>query len=175
MSSLLVLMKLVGKQGWGGGRGGCNSPTHTKGRERNPPTCSRHLGQVVLGSVMLQRQICPTPHPSPTLLASCEIADSHPNQTICPGRKCCQVLTEITGQSCTSFSHKGEKEYTVHSKRTQYTHIQLAPFDFCGRIFSQWPPIRKSPIPLPSTPSSSLYRSVGGPRRPMQRRLCWYL
>ncbi len=43
---------------------------------------------------------------------------------------------------------------TVHSICIHSTHIQLASFEFCGRIFGQWPPIRKSPIPLPYTPSS---------------------
>jgi hypothetical protein len=33
----------------------------------------------------------------------------------------------------------------------------VAPFEFCGRIFSKWPPIRKSPIPLFYTPSSILF------------------
>jgi hypothetical protein len=54
-----------------------------KGRERNPPPCSRHLGQVVKGCVTPWRQSCLTPPPSPSLLANWEIADRHPNQTIC--------------------------------------------------------------------------------------------
>jgi hypothetical protein len=41
----------------------------TKGRERNPPPCSRHLCQVVYGCVTLWRQICPNPPPAPTKLA----------------------------------------------------------------------------------------------------------
>jgi hypothetical protein len=89
-----------------------------EGRERNPPPCSRHLGQLVEGCVTQWRQSCHTPPPSPTLLASCEIADSHPNQTICPSRKCCEVLTEISGQPRSDFSHRGKKS-TVH--RTQCT------------------------------------------------------
>jgi hypothetical protein len=43
-------------------------------------------------------------------------------------------------------------QYTIHC-----TNIYLAPFEFCGRIFSKWPSIRKSPIPLPNTPSSILF------------------
>ena len=89
-----------------------------KGRERNPPPCSRHLGQVVSGCVTLWRQSCLSPPPSPSLLASWEIADRHPNQTICPTRDSCHVLTEIAGQPGTDFSHRGEgvhcTQYTIH-------------------------------------------------------------
>jgi hypothetical protein len=94
----------------------------TKGRERNPTPCSRHLGQIVYGCVTLWRQSCHTPPPSPSLLVSCEIADRHPNQTICPTRTCCEVLTEIAGRPGSDFSHRGEKNtpyivyaYTVHT------------------------------------------------------------
>ncbi len=72
--------------------------------------------------VELWRQSCHTPPPSPTLLASCEIADRHPNQTICPTRNCCDILIEIAGQPGSDFSHWGEKStsytvyaYTVHT------------------------------------------------------------
>ncbi len=95
----------------------------------------------------------PSPCPSPTLLACCEIADNHPNHTICPRHNCCQVLTEIDGQPGTNFSHRGEKS-TPHTVHIHSTHIYLAPFEFCGRIFGQRPSIRKSPIRLPNTPSS---------------------
>ncbi len=65
--------------------------------------------------------------PGPGIVWLCnamKTAVTPPNQTICPRRNCCQVLTEITGQSCTSFSHRTEKSkpYTVHSTRTQYLH-----------------------------------------------------
>jgi hypothetical protein len=73
----------------------------------------------VKGCVTLWRQSCLTPPPSPSLLASWEIADRHPNQTICPTRDSCHVLTEIAGQPGTDFSPTGGKEYTVHS--IQYT------------------------------------------------------
>jgi hypothetical protein len=51
---------------------------YIKGRERKSPPCSHHLGQVVQGCVVLGRQSCPTPPPSPILLARCEIADFDP-------------------------------------------------------------------------------------------------
>ncbi len=36
---------------------------------------------------------------------------------------------------------------------TQYTHL-AGPFEYCGRIFGQWPTVRKSLIPLRTNPSS---------------------
>ncbi len=62
------------------------------------------------------------PH-STTLLASWEIADSHPNQTICPTQDCWYVLTEIAGQPGTDFSHREERStlYTVYN--TLYKHL----------------------------------------------------
>ncbi len=92
-------------------------------REHNPPSCSRHLGQVVWGCVTLWRQSCLTPPPSPTLLASWEIADRHPNQTICPTWDCCHVLTEIAGQPGTDFSHRGERSTLFTVYNTLYTHL----------------------------------------------------
>ncbi len=139
-----------------------------KGRERNPPPCSRHLGQVVKGYVTLWSQSCHTPPPSPTLLASCEIADSLPNQTICPTRNCCHVLTEIAGQPGTDFSHRGGKEYTVHRIHTLYKHL-AGSFWVLRQNLQQVAPIRKSPIPLPSTTGTSsilfIYLSVIGAQK----------
>ncbi len=86
------------------------------------------------------------PHsPSPpNLLASCEISDIqtkpyHMLQTLL-------LSTTGTGRNCRPTGHKfqpQEYRYTIHS-----TDISLAPFEFFGRIFGQWLPIRKSPIPL---------------------------
>jgi hypothetical protein len=44
-----------------------------------------------------------------TLLARCEIAESLPNQIFCFRLQCCQLLTEITSRSGTSFSCWREK------------------------------------------------------------------
>jgi hypothetical protein len=69
-----------------------------QGEGTQPPSLLSPPGP---GSVRLCNAIeTELPHspPSPTLLASCEIADSHPNQTICPTRNCCHLLTEIAGQ-----------------------------------------------------------------------------
>jgi hypothetical protein len=68
----------IEQQVWGG----------SKGRERNPPPCSRHLGQVVYGCVTLWRQRVAQLIIPPPLLASWEIAGRLPNQTIGPTRDC---------------------------------------------------------------------------------------
>jgi hypothetical protein len=83
-----------------------------------PWPCSCHYGQVVQGCVTLWRQICPTPPPSPTLLATVAVKMQTVTQTkLFAPVVTVQVLTEINGQSCTSFSHRGEKitPYTVHT------------------------------------------------------------
>jgi hypothetical protein len=99
-------------------------------------------------------QSCHTPPPSPTLLASCEMADSNPNQIICPTRNCCHVLTEIAGQPGTDFSHRGEKstpyrtQYTVH-----YYKYTVQTFSWLLLNLQQVAPNQEKPhthsLPLP--------------------------
>ena len=72
----------------------------------------------------------PFPLP-PTLLASCEIADSQSNHIICHRRHSCQLLTGLPGAN---FSRGGKREQ--YTARTQYTH--LVGLELCGQIFGQW-------------------------------------
>ncbi len=133
----------------------------TQGEGTQPPSMLSPPG---LGSVLLcnamETKLPNSPSPPPTLLASCETADSHPNQTICPTRNCCHVLTEIAGQPGTVFSHRGGKEYTVHI--IQYYTYTVQTFSwlllsFVAESSASGPQIRKSPILLPSTASSILF------------------
>jgi hypothetical protein len=118
-------------------------PPSVQGEGTQPPPCPSPRG-----SLMIRELSGPTPPHHPTLLASCEISDNQPNHIICPRLYCCQLQAETAGQPGTNFSQSGEKS-TLNT-----LHIWLAPFEFCGRIFDKWPPIRKSPITLPTTPSS---------------------
>jgi hypothetical protein len=108
-----------------------NELRHIQGEGSQPPSLLSPPGPGSVRRVTIWRQSCHTPPPSPTLLASCEIADRHPNQTICPTRNCCEVLTEIAGQPGSDFTYRGER---VH--HTQYTHTQYT--NLAGILWVLW-------------------------------------
>ncbi len=150
-----------------------DSGVWTKGWERNPPPCSRHLGQVVKGCVTLWRQCCLTPPPSPSLLASWEIADRHPNQTICPTRDSCHVLTVIAGQPGTDFSHRGERSTLNTVYNTLYKQL-AGSFWVLRQNLQQVAPNQEKPhtTPLHSL-IYSIYISVVWTHRLIQRPNSW--
>jgi hypothetical protein len=93
----------------------------------------------------------PLPEPGSVMIWDGDCSpDIQPNQIICPRLYCCQLLTEI---ACRPTWHKNQLRREKSITHTQCAHL-AGPFEFCGRIFCQWPPIRKSPILLPTTPSS---------------------
>ncbi len=67
-------------------------------------------------------------------------------------------MTEIAGQPGTNLGHRGKRVH--HTWYTNTVHTFNC-FEFCGRIFGQWPPIKKSPILPPTTPSSIYLHIIG--------------
>ncbi len=131
----------------------------TRGGNAAPPPPPQPLPES--GSVMIWGAYCPTtPHPPPpTLLASCEISDIQPNHIKCTMVKSADFLVSTTERNrrptCENFSHRGKREHN-----TQYcTHTHLT-----GLLWVLWQnlrpvaPVRKSPIPLPTT---HLYTILG--------------
>ncbi len=102
---------------------------------------------------MIWRGFCPTPPLPPTLLASCEIEDSLPNQ----------LLTVIATNLAQISAAGGIRvRYTVNSTGTQYTvhTFSWLLLSFAAESSASGPQTGRAPIPLPTTPSSSLNISL---------------
>jgi hypothetical protein len=75
------------------------------------------------------------------------------------------LLLSTTDRNCRPIWHKLQSQEGKSTPYTEHIHNTLHTFEFCGRIFGKWPTIRKSLIPLLTTPSS-VYHWRGGPLRP---------
>ncbi len=131
----------------------------TQGEGTQPPSLLSPPGP---GSIRLcycvtlwRQRVAQLPIPPP-LLASWEIADRLPNQTICPTRDRWNVLTEIAGQPGTDFSHRGERStlYTVYI--TLYKHL-AGSFWVLRQNLQQVAPNQEKPH---TTPLHSLIYSI---------------
>jgi hypothetical protein len=61
-------------------------------------------------------------------------------------------LLSTTDRNCRPIWHRFQPrgvKSTPYTAHIHSTNIKLAPFEFCDRIFGQWPTIKKIPIPLP--------------------------
>jgi hypothetical protein len=142
----------------------------SKGRERNPPPCSRHLGQVVYGCVMLWRQrVAQLPIPPP-LLASWEITDSQTK--LFAQHETVEMYWQKLPASLAQISATGGKGtlYTVYI--TLYKHL-AGSFWVLRQNLQQVAPNQEKPhtTPLHSL-IYSIYISVGGSQFPRGDRHC---
>jgi hypothetical protein len=101
------------------------------------------------------------------MLASCEIADRLPNQTICPTRDCWNVLTEIAGHAAWHrFQPQGGKEYTVHSIHYTVQTFSWLLLSFAAESSASGPQSGKAPYHSLTLPHLFyLYISVENRRR----------
>ncbi len=126
------------------------NPTHQcrfQGRERNfPPPPFPTPWAAEPGSVMVRSVITPLPIPPPRLLV---VKHQTISQTIsfAPDFTVVNYWKKLPDNLAQILATGGKSTpYIVH---IHSTHIKMARFKFCSRIFSQWHAIRKSPIPLP--------------------------
>ncbi len=114
----------------------------------------------------------PPPPTLPTLLASCEIAESQPNEIFCHRLQRCQLLAEIVSQSGTKFSATGEKVCLLNNFKLHGSFLSENR-TFCAKLsektclilfapFGQLPTFTFSPIPFPATSccTQSIYLQI---------------
>ncbi len=90
------------------------------------------------------------PPPPPTLLASCEIADSKPNHIFCRRLHCCQLLMELAGQTGTNFNPFNSLSLTYLLGPFWVLWLNL------WTVAHIWPEPHTTPYP-PSPPSYPMY------------------
>ncbi len=103
-------------------------------REGNATPHPAPLPELGTGSVMIWWTYCPTPH---------HLRHSAKPYMLCPRLYCCQLLTEIAGQSRANLAQisatRGEKEYTIHSAHTLLCFVEESSASGSGPLSGKAP------------------------------------
>jgi hypothetical protein len=127
-------------------------PVATRGEGTQPPPPPPPISPVYCndnGSLVTHS---PSPSHPASQLASCQMSDIQPEPYHMPQISLLSTTDRNLPANLTQISATGGKR-VLHS-----THL-AGLFEFCGKIFGQWPPVRESPIPRPHTKCSRSFIS----------------